>query len=309
MKNILLTISSCGVEDTEPIEVLEKAGYNVIFNPYKRKLCKEEVIELIVKHDPVGVIAGVEPLTAEVLSKAKGLRVISRCGVGLDNVDSEAANNLGIQVYNTPDAPCLAVAELAVALMLAALRKINQVDQRLKSGNWFRPMGNLLSGKTVGIVGCGKIGSHLAKLLSGFEVELIGYDNCLDEHQIINLCSLDGLLAKAEIVTLHVPYAENTKYIVDRDFLHKMRPDSILINTARGGLVDEKALYEAVKSGRIAGACLDTFEEEPYSGELTELENVILTSHIGSYAIEARVNMEKEAALNLLKALHDDGVR
>lgn len=308
MNNILLTISNCGVEDTEPIEIMKRAGYNVIFNPYKRKLSKDEVSSLIVKYDPVGMIAGVEPLTSEILSNAKTLKVISRCGVGLDNVDIEAAQKQGIKVYNTPDAPCLAVAELTLALILAAYRKISQVDQKIKSGEWFRPMGNLLTGKTVGIIGCGKIGSHLAKLLSGFEVEIIGYDNCLDEHKAIKLHSLDSLLAKANIVTLHIPYVENTKYIVDSDFLSKMRPDSFLINTARGGLVDEKALYEAIKSGHLAGACLDTFEEEPYTGELAGLENVILTSHIGSYAKEARVSMEKEAALNLLKALHDDGV-
>lgn len=303
MKNILLTISSCGLEDPEPIDLLEKNGYRVIFNPHKRKLSQEEVVELFVKYDPVGMVAGVEPLTAEVLGNAKSLKVISRCGVGLDNIDLDASSEMGIRILSTPDAPCQAVTELTITLMLTSLRKVIESDKNIRNGQWIRPMGRLLSGKVVGIVGCGRIGSKVANILRSFDVESIGFDTYITDHRYIKLVSLEELIKVSDIISLHLPYTEETNHFVEHNFLKSMKKDAILINTSRGGLIDEKALYKALQEGHIGCACIDVFENEPYTGELTKLPNVILTPHIGSYAREARVCMEKEAVQNLIEAL------
>ena len=305
MENILITTSSYGKEDPAPLELLKVAGYNVILNPYKRKLVQREVRDLINKHKPVGMIAGVEPLTAEVLGIADNLKVISRCGVGVDNIDQGAALKQQIKVLNTPTAPCQAVAELTVSLILVSLRQIMEAAQSIRQGQWERPIGQLLSGKTVGIVGCGRIGTAVAGLLAGFDVKLIGFDAYLTEHHLIKLVTLDELITGSDIITLHLPLTESSEHIVDDNFLKSMQLGSILVNTSRGGLIDEQALYDNLLSGHLNGACIDTFEQEPYKGELANLSNAILTPHIGSYTRESRISMEKEAALNLLETLKE----
>jgi len=303
LKKVLITTSSYGKEDPSVIGLLNEGGYEVVLNPFGRKLTEEEVLELLRKVEPVAMIAGVEPLTAGVLGCAAGLKVISRCGIGLDNIDLDAARQKGIAVLNTPDAPTQAVAELTVGLMLAALRKIIEVDAGIRAGNWRRPIGKLLGEQTVGIVGCGRIGSMVAQLLKTFGSELIGYDPFIKEHPKITLVSLDKLLSQADIVSLHIPYNQSVHHLLNKQLINNMKNGAVLINTSRGGIIDEEALYDAVIEGRLAGACLDTFEREPYTGPLARLSQVILTPHVGSYAKEARVKMEREAAFNLLSAM------
>lgn len=303
MDRILITTSSFGAHDKSLLAGLRQEGYEVVLNPHGRKLTEQEVQNLVAEVDPVGIIAGLEPLTKRVLQGAGSLRAVSRCGVGMDNVDAEAARECGISVMCTPDAPVQAVAELTVGLMLVGLRHIARADRSIRAGEWERPMGRLLGEQTVGIVGCGRIGSAVARLLTSFGSRLIGVDPYLEEHPLMPLVRFEDLLRDGDVVTLHVPYDQSTHHLLGADEIAKMKQTALLVNTARAGLVDEAALVEAIRSEGISGACLDTFAEEPYSGPLADFPQVVLTSHIGSYAMEARVRMEREAVQNLVEQL------
>jgi len=283
-------------------------GMIFVMNPFRRKLTEDEVARLIEEHQPVGMIAGVEPLTRKVLKNAKSLKVISRCGIGLDSVDLDAAKETEIIVTNTPEGPTRAVAELTIGLILSALRRINNADSKIREGKWERPMGILLYGKTVGILGCGRIGSYVARLCSVFGTHVIGHDPHINSHELCELVGKDELLEKSDVVSLHIPYSkENLHYIGKRE-ISIMRDGAVLINASRGGLVDEVALYEALVSGKLAASAMDCFEKEPYTGDLAKLDNIVLTSHIGSYAREARDMQEKQAVENLIAALKSLGI-
>lgn len=294
--NILITTSSFNV-NSFPKEL------NIIHNPYKRRLTEEEVKQLIIKYQPVGIIAGLEPLTRDVLLTAKNLKIISRCGIGVDNVDLNAAREMNIKVTNTPDAPTVSVAELTLGLILTLARHINLHDTTIRGGGWKGPKGILLKDKTVGIIGCGRIGTYVAKLLSAFGCKILGHDPYIQKHNICNMVSFETIIKEADIITLHVPFSKETRQMISSRELKQMKKTALLINAARGGIVDEEALYNALKSGEISGAALDCFEEEPYNGPLKELDNTVLTAHMGSSAKEARVLMEKHAVDNLVKEL------
>jgi len=303
MANILVTTSSFGKETPAPLECLKDASYSVILNPFGRKLTEREVADLLIKYDPIGMVAGVEPLTGAVMEKAKSLKVISRCGIGMDSVDLAAAQKLGVIVTNTPDAPTVPVAELTLGLILSLLRKIPASDAAIRKQEWARPMGRLLHGKTIGIIGCGRIGTCVAKLLSAFGCQILGYDPMIERSTFLKMVSLETLLAESDIVSLHLPHNEQTHHLLDAGRLRTMKPGGVLVNAARGGLIDEEVLFECLQDGHLAGAAFDCFEQEPYIGPLTQLENVVLTGHIGSYAKEGRAIMEQQAADNLLKEL------
>ena len=301
MGKILITTSSFDLETPE-IKVLEAAGYEIILNPHRRRLTEDEAAELLTP-DITGMIAGVEPLTRKVIEGAQGLKVISRCGTGLDSVDMEAAAARGIEVRNTPDAPAKAVAELAVGLIFSLMRMILLQDRAIRNGEWERPMGHLLSEQTLGLVGFGRIGKLVASHLKPLGCEIIFYDPHVKNSDLGQSSTLEELLKRADIISLHMPATEETRDMVDGDFLSQMKPGSYLINTARGELVDEAALASALESGHLAGAALDVYKDEPYKGPLTSLPNVILSAHTGSYAKETRAQQEAEAAQNLLAAL------
>ena len=232
------------------------------------------------------------------------LKVISRCGAGLDNVDLEKAKELDIKVFSTPYGPTLAVAELTLGLMLDLLRKITTMDRELRTGVWKKQMGSLLTGKKVGILGCGRIGQKVAELLATLGVQIAYYDICSFEGGIL-LMSKNELLSWADIITLHCSANEDGKPVIGESELNLMKDNSWLINASRGGLVDENALYSALNEGKLAGAALDVFDNEPYEGPLRSLDNVILTPHIGSYAKEGRIQMEKDAVQNLINGLQN----
>jgi len=302
---VFISTSSFAEYDKSPVRLLESNGFEVVLNPYGRKLKLEEVATLA--KGCVGIIAGTEPLTEEVLRQLPDLKAISRCGTGLDNVDVGAAKKRRIAVRTTPDAPTQAVAELTVALILNVLRRINFMDRQVRSGAWSKEMGRLLSGKTVGIIGLGRVGRRVTKLLRSFGVKILASEPKPDkkwaEKNKVSLTSLEELLRESNIVTLHIPYTKQNRNLINAKRLKIMKRGVILINTSRGGLVDEDALYRALKSEHLGGAALDAMEIEPYRGPLKELNNVILTPHIGSYALEARVQMEMEAAKNLINIL------
>jgi len=299
MDKIAITTTTFGEYDKEPLNLLDMNGFNVKLNPYQRRLKKDEVIELC--KDAIGIIAGTETLDVDIMETLTTLKVISRCGAGINNVSLVEADRIGIKIYNTPDAPTTAVAELTVGLIINLLRKVSWMDKELKMGQWKKRMGNLLYEKKVGIKGMGRIGTKVVELLKPFGCE-IAYADPFVENGLLGLqrLSLKDMLCWADIVTVHVGVGE--KLIGKKEF-QCMKKGALIINTSRGGVVDESALYENLKNGRLSGAAIDVFEQEPYTGPLKERENVILTPHIGSYAKEARVEMEKQAVENLLKGL------
>lgn len=300
-KIVTITTTSFGKYDEKPIVLLKNKGFEVVLNPYERKLKESEIVELC--EGSTGIVAGTETLDAGILKKLPNLKAVSRCGTGLDNVDLEAAERLGIKVFNTPDAPTLAVAELTVGLMLDLLRKVSHMDRKLREDQWQKRMGNLLCGKKVGIKGFGRIGKKVALLLKPFGCEIVYADPIVEDGTLgFRRLSLEDLLSWADIISIHVSVSE--RLIGEKEF-QLMKKGAWLVNTSRGGVVDESILYEYLKNGYLSGAALDVFEEEPYNGPLKELDNVILTPHIGSYAKEARVEMEMQAVVNLLKGLRD----
>lgn len=304
MDTILITTSSFSDKDPSPLEKLKGRGFAVVLNPHGRKLTEGEIGSLIREHQPVALLAGVEPLTAAVLGlAAPHLKVISRCGIGMDSVDLEAAAALGITVTNTPDAPTIPVAELTLGLMLSLLRKIHVSDASIRAGGWERPMGSLLHGKKVGIIGCGRIGSRVANVLTVMECRVMGHDPAVASNLYCEMASLESLLRDADMVSLHLPYSAQTHHFMDYDRLQMMKRGACLVNASRGGLIDEAVLLQALQSGHLAGAALDCFENEPYTGPLKNMDNVLLTGHIGSYAREARSMMEMQAVDNILRVL------
>lgn len=299
MEKIAISTSSFGTYDSSPLDSCREYGYDIVLNPYGRKVVSDELIEIAA--DAVGLIAGTESINEGVMSRLPSLKVISRCGAGIDNVDLAAAEKLGIKVFNTPDGPTFAVAELTIGLMLNLLRKVNKMDQELKGGKWKKEMGNLLYGKKVGIIGFGRIGQKVAQLLDSFGANIAYYDLLSKETQY-KYYKLDELLGWADIISLHLSGGKEGS-IIGKKEIDSMRKGSWLINVSRGGVVDEDSLFDGLTNGTISGAAVDVFKDEPYKGKLLNLDNVVLTPHIGSYAKESRILMEKQAVDNLLIGL------
>jgi len=307
VSKVLITTSSFSLGNFAQAKSLHDAGISLEMNPHGRRLSEDEVAELVAT-DVIAILAGLEPLTDRVLSNAKSLRVIARCGTGLDSVDLLAASRLGIDVFNTPDAPTQAVAELTIAHMLNSLRHISTTDSNMRSGKWTPTMGSLLATKTVGLIGVGRIGSAVSKLAQAFGARVIGFDPVVSSHNSVELLSLDEVLNQSDIVSLHVPINDQTHHIVNASAISRMKPGSIVVNVSRGGLIDESALHDALKSQHLSGAALDCFEDEPYSGPLLQLPGVHVTAHMGSYARETRDLMEVEASTNLVNGLRKRGL-
>ncbi|HOY66368.1 MAG TPA: phosphoglycerate dehydrogenase [Candidatus Ozemobacteraceae bacterium] len=308
MSKILISTTSFDIERQELLKSIVSQGFQLVTNPYGRRLKETEAAELLTD-DIVGMIAGVEPLTRPVLEGAKSLKVISRCGVGLDSVDLMAARERSIEVFNTPGAPVVSVAELTLSLILNMLRKVAQADRSIRAGEWKPLMGGLLAAQTIGVIGYGRIGKRVCQLLHAFGAKVLVYDKMETSVEAnLQFLPMRELIRKSDVIALHLPYDEETRHLIDTEMLELMKPNAILVNTSRGGIIDEVALHRALSEKRIAGAALDVFEEEPYKGPLRELPNVLLTAHMGSYAQEARRQMEDEAVENLYKGLVGAGI-
>lgn len=307
MSKVLITTSSFDLGNFVEAKALRDAGISIETNPHGRRLTEDEVADLL-SDNVVAILAGLEPLTDRVLSSAKQLRVIARCGTGLDSVDLGAAQRLGIDVFNTPDAPTQAVAELTIAHMLNMLRHVSTTDANMRNSRWTPLMGSLLATKTVGLIGLGRIGSAVAKLAQAFGARVIAYDPVISTHQSVQICQFDEVLQQADIVSLHIPITDATFHLLNSQALSLMKTGSFVVNVSRGGLIDESALEQALKSNHLAGAALDCFEQEPYSGTLLQLPNVHVTAHMGSYARETRDLMEVEASTNLVNGLRKRGL-
>lgn len=256
-------------------------------------------------------IAGLDYLTADVIeAMPESVKVISRYGVGVDRVDLAAARRRNITVTNTPGANSTAVCELAFALMLAAARNLPQLHNAVSAGQWPRSEGMELAGKTLGIVGLGAIGKRLAVRAKAFEMEAAAYDPYFDEafsaaHGIQKM-ELDALLRKADIVSLHVPLTEETFHLIDAKRIAQMKTGAVIINTARGGLIDEAAAAEAIRSGKLGGLGLDAFEQEPLiDSPLKSLPHVVFTPHTGAHTSEATEKMAMMSIQNAIQVLTD----
>ena len=308
MNSFVISTSSFDTGNNPTIQRLLQQGFQVITNPHKRKLTEDEIIELL-SGGATGLIAGIEPLTERVLQSAPNLKVISRCGAGMDSVDLAAAKNRGIQVLNTPEAPAQAVAELTLGYILSLLRQIGTIDRAVRNGEWPRTQGRLFAAQTVGVIGLGHTGRRVARLCQAFEATVVAHDPYASQiPDGVSMLPLEQLLASADIITLHTPYSADMHHLLDAKAFAAMKPEVIVINAARGGLVDESALLAALQSGKVSAAALDVFEQEPYHGPLLECGNITLTSHVGSLARESRQRMEIEAAENLVQGLIKAGL-
>lgn len=286
---------------------LEAFADEVVYNDVGRPLTAEEVAERI--KDVDGYIAGLDYITADALKDAPtSLKVISRYGAGVDRVDIDAASSRDILVTNTPGTNSVAVCELAFALMLAAARNVIKLNDAVEAGEWPRSRGMELKGKTLGIIGLGAIGKNLAVRAKAFEMDVKAYDPYMDHNFAqahgIEVCDLDEVITGSDVISLHVPLNERTRHMIDAQTIEKMKDGAIIINTARGGLIDEEAAAKAVKSGKLGGLGLDAFEEEPLSDSpLKGLDNVIFTPHAGAQTAEAVRAMGAMAVDNLIEVL------
>jgi D-3-phosphoglycerate dehydrogenase len=302
---ILASPSSIGQIASTPFDLLEKHGYEVVKNPYGRKLTEEETIELA--KDCVGIIAGVENLNAKVIDALPNLKCISRVGVGMDSVDIPHAESKGIKILNTPNGPTRAVAELTLGLTMSLLRKIPNAHYDLRNKVWKKQTGNLLFEKKVGILGLGRIGRMTAEMFRALGNQVAGYDLYPNEDWAkeygVEVLNLRELLTSCDIITIHVPGKKDGSAIITKVELDLLKDDAFLVNVSRGGVIDEDDLYDVLTSGKLSAVALDVFNQEPYAGRLCDVENVVLTPHIGSYAKEGKLKMEVDAAQNLINAL------
>ncbi len=261
---------------------------------------EENVIRELQNAD-AGII-DIEPYGESVFSQVKdSTKLMVRFGVGFDKVDLKAASRNGIAIARTTGANTTAVAEMALTLMLTCRRRMNLYQARTRAGEWVKDIGNELIGSTVGIIGYGNIGRRLAKLLKGFDCRILAYDPFPNEEAVkadgVELVALEEILTQSDAISIHVPYTKETHHMINRETLTLMKPTAVIVNTARGNIIDEDALYQALKSGQIAGAGVDVFAAEPLSVEspLLTLENAVLTPHVSSQTMESLWNIYKMA--------------
>lgn len=307
MKILVASPAFCQPGLAELTRHLEGLVDEVIVNPYGRTLQKDEILELWQNAD--GIIAGIEPYSRDVLEQAPAtLKVITRYGAGYNSVDIEAAARKGIKVANTPGVNARAVADLTLGLMLAIARRIPQYDARTRRGEWSRYVGIGLSSSILGIVGLGAIGKEVALRAAGFGMQIIAYDPEFDADFAsahgIRQVDIDELYRSADFISLHVPVLPQTEHMINAETLNKMKPTAFLINAARGELIDEEALLQALKNNTIGGAALDVFETEPLrQSPLFELENIVVTPHLAGHTGESEYLMGKLSIENTISIL------
>ena len=300
MKRIKVLVSTFPFGQTDPkaAELIMNQGWELEFNPYGRKITLSELKVMLTGVD--ALIAGTEELNKETLELANNLKLISRVGIGLDGIDWKEIKRRKIEVAYTPEAPTLSVAELTLGFILDLSRGITNTTINMRNRVWERYSGMELTGKTVGIIGLGRIGKTLVRLLEPFNCKILVNDIKADEEFIkknnLTLAKKEVIYKEADFVTLHVPLTKLTRNLINEEVFKLMKKDAFLINDSRGPVVSEKALYKALKQDQIKGAAIDVYEKEPYSGILCELNNIILTSHMGSCSEESRRAMEIGAA-------------
>ena len=307
MNKVLITTVPFGDKDRLPLEMLEGSNIDYVINPLGIKLTEDELAEMITDFDVI--IAGTEPITAKVMDRATNLKMISRVGIGLDSVDLLAAKERGIKVSYTPDAPSPAVAELTIGLILSLLRSIHVSNSELHEGKWKRFFGRRISEVTIGIIGVGRIGSRVIRRTQPFGTPkfLVNDINPSKRSDLIDFkldwVSKEKIYKEADIISIHTPLTSATKNMITKENLLSMKKDAVIINTARGGIVNEQDLYEVMQDGHLSGAAIDVFDFEPYDGKLREIQSCILTAHMGSMSVDCRTRMEIEATEEAVRFL------
>jgi len=305
--SVFVTPRSFGKHSSAPLDLLKERGLDVRTNPYGRILTKEEMIASV--GDADAIIVGVDPLDRDVLERAPRLRMIAKYGVGTDNIDLEYAASRGIAVTTTIGANTEAVADYTFALMLAAARKVLPIDGGCRRGDWRKLTTVDVYGRTLGLIGLGNIGKAVVRRAAGFAMNVIAFDAVRDEayaaaNGVTYVDTVDEVLAGADFVSLHVPLTERTRHMIAERELGLMKPTAVLVNTARGGLIDEDALYEALRSEKIWGAGVDVFEQEPPENTaLFELANLVIGSHCAASTVQAIDNMGIMAARHVIDHL------
>lgn len=293
---ILITTIPFGEIDLTPLKLLDQTpNIEYVINPIGRKLKESELIELVKDFDII--IAGTEPITRKVMESGTKLKLISRVGIGLDSVDLHAAKELGISVSYTPDSPAPAVAELTIGHMLNMLRRTPLVDRKLRSGIWQRIHGERLTNCIIGVIGTGRVGSRVLRHLQGFNPKKILVNDLRPDYNLYEMCHAEFvdkeiIYSEADIITIHVPLTPLTLDLLNKNNIALMKTNVCLINTSRGGIINERDLYEALSVKRISAAAIDVFQNEPYLGNLIELDNCFLSCHMGSMTNDCRAQME-----------------
>jgi len=300
----------CDQVNTTLKEILEKNGLKVTYEP---EITPEQIAEKIGTFEVV-VVRSRTKMTRELVEKANKCQIIARVGVGLDNIDQDAAKEKNIRVINAVEGAITAVAELVIGLMLSMAREIPRADREIRNGNWIKKelMGSELKGKYLGIVGLGNIGKRLGRLARALNMNIIGYDVIPIDDEFskevgLMKADLDTLLSSADYVSFHVPLLDSTRHMINAEKLKMMKNTARIINTARGGVIDEEALYNSLKDGSLAGAALDVFEVEPATGnKLITLPNFIATPHMGAQTKEAQLlaaNIIAEKIIQVLRGV------
>ncbi|MBW8039155.1 MAG: hypothetical protein FVQ85_04055 [Planctomycetes bacterium] len=300
---VFVSTQPFGSINSEPLDILARYNAEVELNPYGRKMEPEEFKKHIADKDIL--IAGTDRVDKAVLDRAPGLKLIARVGIGIDNIDFAEVKKRGIILTYTPNAVSQAVAELTVANMLNAARMIPQIYLAMKKRHWNRQIGFEISGKAIGLIGFGRVGQRVAKMLQGFSCRILVNDIAPDQETgsryNVVWATKEEIYSQADIISLHVPHTPLTYNMIDTTEIEMMKPHVCIINTSRGGIINEDALYHALKTGKIGTAAIDVYENEPYTGQLCELDNIILTAHSGSCSKEARYLMELGAAQEVVQ--------
>jgi len=303
---ILVATRSFGSTSSRPRDVLEATGCELVRADMSIPMTEDRLVELL---DGVqGAIIGVVPMTERVIKNSPSLKVVSMHGVGVDHIDLQAAANAGVVIANCLGSNDQAVADLAFGLMISVAREIPKIDRSIRQGDWGRHKGSELWNKTLGLIGLGYIGRGVAKRALGFDMKVLVYDPYITQEESeavgATLVPFETVIAESDFLSLHAPMNDETKRMIGSDQLEAMKESAYLINTARGSLVDEAALFKALTDGQIAGAALDVYTNEPpKDGHLLGLDNIVLTAHIGSHTVEAIERMGVMAAENVLMTL------
>lgn len=312
MKKVLITPRSFGkYNKDELIEKMKAHDIEPIFNPYGRILTEQEMQDELQGMD--GVIVGVDPINTKVMENAKHLKVISKYGVGIDNIDSAYANSKGILVTRTVNANTDAVADYAMTLLMCVARRVVEIDIGCHHEDWTKKEALDVYGKKLGVLGLGAIGKGVVKRATGFDMKIYGYDVVRDEDFLkqydVEFTDIDTIVKECDFISLHLPLNEKTKHILNKDNLALAKDNLIIINTARGGLIDEEDLYDLLKYHKIYGLGLDVFEiEPPQDSKLLSLPNVVVSSHTAASSKGAINAMSIMAVDNLIETLKEEPI-
>jgi D-3-phosphoglycerate dehydrogenase / 2-oxoglutarate reductase len=305
MHKALITTVPFGDNNRLPLELLERSNIEYLINPLNKKLTEDELAEMVTDFDVI--IAGTEQISERVMNIATKLKHISRVGIGLDSIDLLAARKKGIKVSYTPDAPASAVSELTIGMMLTLLRSTHVSNSQMHNGEWYRFFGRRLSKVVIGVIGVGRIGVGVLKHLQCFGPPKVLANDISDTPHELNLpiqwVNKEQIFKEADVITLHLPLTTLTLDLVKEQQLMLMKNDAFIINTSRGGIINEKDLYKVMQSGHLGGAAIDVFEQEPYDGPLKEIERCLLTAHMGSMSVDCRTRMEIESTKETIRFL------